>query len=155
MRPYNDAYICTTNHYGLFSWRCNAQGIHPQVYDVCLLCDLLILNHVDTLSPRQNGRHFADNIFKCIFLKEKVWIALKISLKFVPMDRINNIPALVQIMAWRRLSDKPLFEPMMVSLLAHISVTRPQWGNKWKPIQRFWKEISNLYCCCVWSQGRV
>ena len=30
-------------------------------------------------------------------------------------------------MAWRRLGDKPLFEPMMVILPTHICVTRPQW----------------------------
>ena len=30
-------------------------------------------------------------------------------------------------MAWRRPGDKPLSEPMMVSLLTHICVTRPQW----------------------------
>ena len=42
---------------------------------------------------------------------------------------MNNIPALVQIMAWRRPGDKPLSEPMMVSLLTHICVTRPQWVN--------------------------
>ena len=29
-------------------------------------------------------------------------ILLEISLKFVPNDRIDDIPALVQIMAWRR-----------------------------------------------------
>ena len=40
---------------------------------------------------------------------------------------INNIPALVQIMAWRRPGDKRLSEPMMVSLLTHICVTRSQW----------------------------
>ena len=55
----------------------------------------------------QNGRHFADNIFKCIFLNEDVGISIKISLKFVPKDLINNIPALVQIMAWRRTAMKP------------------------------------------------
>ena len=54
---------------------------------------------INTLRLRQNGRHFADDIFKCIFLNENVWISLKISLKFVPMGPINNIPALVQIMA--------------------------------------------------------
>ena len=32
-------------------------------------------------------------------------------------------------MAWRRPGDKPLSEPMMVSLLTHICVTRPQWVN--------------------------
>ena len=56
----------------------------------------------NTLRPRQKGRHFADDIFKCIFLNENAWISLKISLQFVPKVRINNIPALVQIMAWRR-----------------------------------------------------
>ena len=54
------------------------------------------------------------------------WISLKISLKFVSKVRIKNIPALVQIMAWRRPGDKPLSEPMVVSLTTHICVTRPQ-----------------------------
>ena len=49
----------------------------------------------NTLRPRQNGRHFADDIFKCIFLNENVLISIKISLKFVPKGQINNIPALV------------------------------------------------------------
>ena len=84
----------------------------------------LILN---TLRPRQNGRHFPDDIFKWIFLNENVWISINISLKFVPKSPINNIPALVQIMAWRRSGDKPLSEPMMVCLPTHICVTRPQW----------------------------
>ena len=50
---------------------------------------------VNTLRPRQNGRHFADDIFKCIFLNENFWIPIKISLKFVPKGSINDIPALV------------------------------------------------------------
>ena len=77
---------------------------------------------LNTLRPRQNGRHFADDIFKCIFLNENVWIPIKISLKFVPQGLINNIPALVQIMAWRRPGDKPLSGPMMVRLPTHIWV---------------------------------
>ena len=47
-------------------------------------------------------------------------------LGFVPKGRINNIPSLVQIMAWRWPGDKPLSEPMMVRLPTHICVTRPQ-----------------------------
>ena len=31
---------------------------------------------INTLRPRQNCRHFADNIFKWIFLNENVWISL-------------------------------------------------------------------------------
>ena len=81
----------------------------------------------NTLRPRQNERHFADDIFKCIFLNENVWIPIKISMKFVPKGPINNIPALVQIMAWGRPGDKPLSELMMVNLTTHICVTRPQW----------------------------
>ena len=82
---------------------------------------------INTLRPRHNRRHFADDIFKCIFLNENVWITIKISLKFAPKGPINNIPALVQIMAWRRPGDKPLSEPMWVSLPTHICVTRSQW----------------------------
>ena len=45
------------------------------------------------------------------------------------MGPINDIPALVPIMAWRRPGYKPLSEPMMISLLMHICITRPQWVN--------------------------
>ena len=94
----------------------------------------------NTLRPRQNGRHFADDTFKPIFLNENIRISIKISLKFVPNVPINNIPALVQIMAWRRPGDKPLSEPMMVKLRTHICVTRPQRINDFPIIiQIRWK----------------
>ena len=64
---------------------------------------------------------------KRIFFNENVWISIKISLKFVPKGPINNIPALVQIMAWCHSGDKPLYEPKMVSLPTHICVARHQW----------------------------
>ena len=83
---------------------------------------------LNSLRPRQNGRNFADDTFKCFFFNEKVWISIKSSLKFVPKGPINNIPALLQIMAWRQPGDKPLSEPMMVSLLTHICVPRP-WNE--------------------------
>ena len=69
---------------------------------------------VNTWRPRQNGRHFPDDISKRTFLNENVRISIKISLKFIPKSPINNIPALVQIMAWRRPDDKPLSVPMMI-----------------------------------------
>ena len=53
-------------------------------------------------------------------------ILINISLKCVPKGPINNIPALVQIMAWHRPGNKPLSEPMMVGLLMHLYVTQPQ-----------------------------
>ena len=88
----------------------------------CALCVLII-----TLRPGQNGRLFADDTFKRIFLNENIKISIKISLKLVPNGLINNIPALGLIMAWRRPGDKPLLEPMMVRSLTHICVIRPQW----------------------------
>ena len=84
---------------------------------------------INTLRPRENGRHFADDIFKWIFVNENLWIPIKISSLF-PRVQFNNIPALVQIMAWRRPGDKPLSEPMMVRLPTHICVTRPQLVNE-------------------------
>ena len=80
----------------------------------------MLLSNLNTLRPRQNGRDFTDDIFKCIFLNENIHILIKISLKFVHKGPINNIPALVQIMAWHRPGDKPLSELMMVNLPSHI-----------------------------------
>ena len=80
----------------------------------------LIWGHVTTLVrshylifswtkwPPFRRRHFQVH-----FCEWRVWIWIKIQLKFVPRGLINNIPALVQIMAWHRSGDKPLFEPML------------------------------------------
>ena len=88
------------------------------------------IHRINSLRPRLNRRPFADDIFKSIFLNENVWISIKISLKFVPKGPINNIPALVQRMAWRRPGDKPLSEPMMINSPTHICFSRPQWVNR-------------------------
>ena len=90
---------------------------------------------INTLRPWQNGRHFADDTFKPIFLNENIQISIKTSLKFVSKVPINNVPALIQIMAWRRPGDKPLSQQMMVCLLTHICVTRLQWVKH----ERNWK----------------
>ena len=68
---------------------------------------------IKTLRLRQNGCHFPDDICKCIFSNENVWVLIKSSLKFVSSGPINNIPALVQLMAWCRPGDKPLAKPIM------------------------------------------
>ena len=101
---------------------------------------------VNTLRRRQNERHFADDIFNCVFLNANVWIPIKISLKFVPKGQIDHISALGQILAWRRPGDKPLSEPMMFSLPTHICVFRHQWVKI-----SFVLTIRNkvyYYCCC-------
>ena len=99
---------------------------------------------VNTLRPRQHGHHFQDDFFKCIFVKESVWISIKFSLNIVPDGPIDNIPSLVQIMAWCRLGDKPLSEPMMVLLLTHICVTRPQWVKA--PGHQYPQCWPNIHC---------
>ena len=82
---------------------------------------------LNTLRPRQDGCHFAEDIFKCILLNENVWISINFSLKFILRVPIDNITALLQIIAWRRAGNKPLSEPMMASFPTQICVTRPQW----------------------------
>ena len=132
---------------------CNGEVIRVLYDAICMplhaigwvawTCQALWNQPLNTLRQRQNGRHFADDIFKCIFLNENVWIPIKISLKFVPKGPINNIPSLVQIMVWRRPGAKPLSEPMMVSLLMHICVTRSQWVNTLWPRQNGWHFVNS------------
>ena len=109
-------------------------GIRPVARKYSLISPTLHYNVIDsictvfnTLRPRQNGRHFADSIFECIFLNENVWMVIQISLKFVPQVLINSIVVFVQMMAWRRPGDKPLSEPIMVRLVTHICVTGPHY----------------------------
>ena len=116
--------------------------------------------HINTLRPRQDGRHFPDDIFKCIFLNENKWISLKISLKFVLKGPINDIPALVQIMARRRPGDKPLSEPMMVYRRVFESLGLNELSHHWI---RYWLDTYsvlsyhlNQYGLIVsWTLGKI
>ena len=80
------------------------------------------------------GRNNRATIFQKTFWNEFSWMKMcEFRLKFhwslflgAP---INNIPALVQIMAWRREGDKPLSETMMVSLLTHICYCEFIWSD--------------------------
>ena len=112
------------------------------------------MKRLNSLRPRQNGRRFADDTFKLIFLNENVRISIKISLKFVPKGPINNNPALVQIMAWRRPGDKPLSESLLVRLPTHICVTRPQWvKGRFPPLDvncRLWCKMNEPLQSEIW-----
>ena len=104
---------------------------------------------INTSRLRQNGPHFAD-IFKRIFFNENVSIAIKISLQFVPEGPINNIPALVQMMALHQPGDKPLSEPMMVRSLAPIWKHTQHCGYWWlgakAPDYQYPQCWPNIYC---------
>ena len=64
------------------------------------------------------------NVFSWMIFNE-----FRFKFQFVLKGPISSIPALVQMMASRRLRDKPLSEPMVVRLPTPRCVTRPQWVN--------------------------
>ena len=118
----------------LVTWWCKEPVYQQTLYWLPGIC----LKWVNALIPEQNGNilqsivltHWGRDKMAAVFqttffLNENVWVSIKISLKFAPKGSISNIPALVQIMAWRLPSDKPLSEPMVVNLLTHKCVTRP------------------------------
>ena len=65
-------------------------------------------------------------ILICILIAVLLAKAFKAAVQFCPQGTVNNIPALVQIMAWRRPCDKLLSEPTIFSVLTHIRVSRLQ-----------------------------
>ena len=73
---------------------------------------LKIAPNINTLRLMENGCHFVDDNFKCIFLNANYWILIKILLKFVPKGLNNNIP---------------LSDSMMVNLPMYTCVMQPQW----------------------------
>ena len=152
--------------WALYAFILNGNMLYIQKYDK--YCYLLFV--FNTLRPRKDGRHFAHNILTCIFFNRNCCILIKFSLKYVCKGPIDNNPSLVQIMAWRRSGDKPLSEPMMISLPSHICVTRPQWvkqnyfhltGPKSLNIDFIYSSIhaqscekSFSYMCCLPSKHR-
>ena len=54
-----------------------------------------VLSNISSSPPGQNGRHFANYIFRCMFVNEKICILVEISLKIVPKGQIDNKSALV------------------------------------------------------------
>ena len=116
-------------HYWTFCELTYKDGLHKMVGILQMAFpNAISIQKSVTLRPRQNGWHFAGDIFKCIFLNESVWILLNISPKFVPKGKINSITALVQIMAWQQPGDKPLSEP--IKFTDALCVTQPQWVKK-------------------------
>ena len=65
---------------------------------------------VNSSLPGQHGRHFTEDVFRCTLMNEKFCILIKISLKGVPKGPIGDKPALVEIMAWCQVGDKPFSE---------------------------------------------
>ena len=116
--------------------------IDDQSRFICIFSFCNTTGLVNTLRPRQDRRHLADGIFTRIFFNENCCLLIKLSPKYVRKGPIDNISALVQIMAWRRSGDKPFSEQMMISLPTHTCVTPPQWVKAGQKIQSTWLNIS-------------
>ena len=94
------------------------------------LSELMVNSPVNSSPPEENGRYLTDDIFKCIFMNEKFRILIEISLNFVPEGSVDNKWALFQVMAWRRIGDKPLPEPMLTPFTRRIYWAL--WGDELK-----------------------
>ena len=112
----------------------------------------LMLIHASKRGPRSSATKvlpLQDNT-----LNENVWISITISLKFILKGPNNNIPALVQIMAWCWSVNKPLSEPMMVKLPTYMYVTRPQWVN-WVFVFHGDEYQLPVPCCCQKMEKKI
>ena len=72
----------------------------------------ILITHRGATQAGQNGRHFVDGIFRCIFVNEEFW--LKFHWSLFPMVQLIIKQHWLRKMAWRRISDKPLSEPMLI-----------------------------------------
>ena len=73
-----------------------------------------------TSRPRRKSRHVADNIFKCIFSKEKLSILILVLVWFVVKGPVDNKPALVWVIVWCQMGYKSLPEQSWLISLMHI-----------------------------------
>ena len=115
------------NHHMLFNLTCFNENYIFNGHVIPIGSPCLGCLSINSSPPGQNGCHFADNIFICIFVNEQICILIHIPLKFLPKDLIDNKSTLVQVMAWCRTGDKPLPEPMLPSSLTHIRSSRSRW----------------------------
>ena len=81
-------------------------------------------SYVNTLSTEQNGHHFAEDIFKCTSVNKNAW-KFHWSL-WVPLE---NKPTMVQVMAWCRPGDRPLFESILSKHYSHNELTTSVSAN--------------------------
>ena len=100
------------------------------LYFVCILCfvrndEIKLWNQsMLTYWDRDKMDAISQTTFSNAFFYENVRISIKILLMFVSKWPTNNIPAFVQIIAWRQPNYMPLSEPM---ILTHLWVTQFQW----------------------------
>ena len=105
----------------------------PATFNFIQYCLLLPRNGLDicllTLFIVDKTAAISQTIFEMNFFNEKFCILIKISLKFVPKSPIDNKPTSLEIMAWRRIGDKPLSEPKLTRFPEHRCDTTGGWAK--------------------------
>ena len=104
------------------------------------------------------GQNKMDTIFHTTFSNAFSWLKMyEFQLRFhwslFLRVQLTISPASVQIMAWSRPGDKPLSEPMMVSLQTHICVIWPPWVKSIKHgtnLQKYAIQCLHL-CISKWN----
>ena len=100
-------------------FKCTPSPVCPQMLSRCLTC----FNPLDKIAT-----FFTDDFSNCISMNENLCISIRISLKFVPKGPIDNKWALVQVMAWRQIGNKPLSEAMLI----HFTNTKgDEFNSSW------------------------
>ena len=125
------------NHISMLLVKVKINTCYRYWYMTKFVACVLIITHPPLHKMAAN---FADDNFRCIFVNGKFLILVKISQKFVSKGPIDNSPALVHIMAWHRIGDKPSPQPML------IRFTEPyiwHWG-------RWVKEVKLVFCSSWW-----
>ena len=131
---FNISYVLATLAcWTIIQFNCYPMDVIPDVVLAWVerSCEILWLWHLTYWDRDEIDAILQTVSLNAFFLNENVWILIKITVMFVSKCAINNIPALIQIMDWRRPGDKALSEPMMISLTTHVWITRPQWVNIW------------------------
>ena len=76
----------------------------------------------NTLVPEQNGLHFVDDTFKCIFMNENFCTLIQFSLRFVPNDAIDSMSVLFQVMTWYQKTTSPWWRHLMETFAALLTI---------------------------------
>ena len=137
--------VMVTNLSTLPSWKSELFSLKHMWHGLRLAEPALNLIH---LTPGQNGRHFTDDIFKCVSMNEKLCILIWISIKFVLKGLIDKKSPLAEVMAWCRSGDKPLPQPMLTQFTTHIREDELRQGQVMADIKQ-WDRI--IHQCLMFN----
>ena len=98
--------------------------------------------------PEQDSRRFANDMFKCIFLKENFSILIQFSLKLVPKGLIDNKSALVQVMVWHKVGCKSSPNSLM-----NLSVIRLPFSIYGWAMSEPMREVSFIHALASTTNG--